>query len=226
MDVSFFSYCPCSILSCRVNLSSTDYDCCNDYSCVVFATIALKVNVSVEICKYNEEYWLLELLICFDKYQGRLINKLQNGVFWLIFKLLKIRNIRFVWNLFLYSPRNFYNSDIIMTSECLKHSHPVKYPPAATTLLGLVVTSKNEQLKQIWVNFCLFKTSYVNFWHHGFIYQHILQLYLNISTSLLMPNAENEVGCCASHWRRAHCTSISEANFYPPSVFFIGSKRW
>ena len=39
-----------------MNLSSTDCDCCNDYNGVVFATIALKVNVSVEICKYNEEY--------------------------------------------------------------------------------------------------------------------------------------------------------------------------
>ena len=40
---------------------------------------------------------------------------------WLIFKISKIRNIRFVGNLFLYSHRNFYSSDfIIMTSLVLK----------------------------------------------------------------------------------------------------------
>jgi len=38
-----------------VNLSSPEYDCCNDYSGVVFAT-ALKVNISVEKCEYNEEF--------------------------------------------------------------------------------------------------------------------------------------------------------------------------
>ena len=40
-------------------------------------------------------------------YQGRLINKLQNGVFWLIFKISKIPNIRFMGNLFLYL-HNFF----------------------------------------------------------------------------------------------------------------------
>jgi len=39
----------------------------------------------------------------------------------------------------------------------------VKYfPAAAATLLALGVTSKNEQAKQIRVNFYLFKTSNVN----------------------------------------------------------------
>jgi len=54
-------------------------------------------------------------------YESHLINKLQNGVFWLFFKISKIRNIRFVENLFYYSHRNFYNDDvIIMTSLVLK----------------------------------------------------------------------------------------------------------
>jgi len=43
----------------------------------------------------------------------------------------------------------------------IKHNHPVKYfPAAAATLLGLGVTS--EQVKQIRVNYYLFKTSNIN----------------------------------------------------------------
>ena len=54
-------------------------------------------------------------------YESHSINKLQNGVFWLFFKISKIRNIRFVGNLFHYSHRNFYNDDVIvMTSLVLK----------------------------------------------------------------------------------------------------------
>jgi len=47
------------------------------------------------------------------KYEGCSINKLQNGV-------------RFVGNLFLYLHRNFYNSDIIMTSLVLEAQSPCK----------------------------------------------------------------------------------------------------
>ena len=60
-------------------------------------------------------------------YAGRSINrpKLQNCVFWLIFKVSKILNIRFVENLFFYSHRNFFNDDvIIMKSLVLKAQSP------------------------------------------------------------------------------------------------------
>jgi len=58
-------------------------------------------------------------------YDSRWINKLQNGAFWLIFKLSKIGNIRLVGNLFLYLYRNSYNSDVyIMTSLVLKARSP------------------------------------------------------------------------------------------------------
>ena len=47
------------------------------------------------------------------RYEGRSINKSdkQNGIFWLIVKISKTRNIRFVGNFFLHSHRNFYNND-------------------------------------------------------------------------------------------------------------------
>ena len=86
----------------------------------------------------------------------------------------------------------------------------------ATTLLGLGVTSKNEQLKQIrvtfypWIHFSTDSPS---------LFKHLSHL----STSLWMPDAKkNEVSCCASYWRTAYCTSISDANFCPPRIFFIG----
>ena len=46
-------------------------------------------------CKHHSQ----QLVV---KYQGRSMNKLQNGVFSLILKISKILNIRFVGNLFLY----------------------------------------------------------------------------------------------------------------------------
>jgi len=45
-------------------------------------------------------------------YQGRSINKLQNGTISLILKIGKIRNIRFIGNLILKIHRNF----LMMTS--------------------------------------------------------------------------------------------------------------
>ena len=45
------------------------------------------------------------------KYEGRSINKLQNGIILLIFKIWKIRNIGFVRNLILTTSCEFYYND-------------------------------------------------------------------------------------------------------------------
>jgi len=47
----------------------------------------------------------------------------------------------------------------------------------------------------------------------------------HLSTSFWMPDAKNDAGCYRSHWRTTDCTSVSDANFCPPSIFFIGPKR-
>jgi len=44
-------------------------------------------------------------------YEGRSINKLQNGAIPLILKIGKIRNIRFVWNLILKIHRIFWDDE-------------------------------------------------------------------------------------------------------------------
>jgi len=50
-------------------------------------------------------------------YEGRLINKLQNGAIPLILKIGKIRNIRFVGNLTVEICWNFYDDDVIITTS-------------------------------------------------------------------------------------------------------------
>jgi len=53
--------------------------------------------------------------ICFC-YKGRSINKLQNGIILLIFKIWKIWNIGFVNNIILNSSFEFYYDDVTVTS--------------------------------------------------------------------------------------------------------------
>ena len=70
-----------------------------------------------------------------QNYDGRSINKLQNGTIPLILKIGKIRNIRFVGNLILKIRRNFFDDDIIIVtlsvhrtqSICVLVSPPVFY---------------------------------------------------------------------------------------------------
>ena len=47
----------------------------------------------------------------------------------------------------------------------------------------------------------------------------------HLSTSFWMPNANNDAGCCPSHWRTTDCTSVSDANFCPFRILFIGPKK-
>jgi len=56
------------------------------------------------------------ILEFFLKYEGRSINKLQNGAIPLILKIGKIRNICFVGNLILRIHRNFSDDDVTVTS--------------------------------------------------------------------------------------------------------------
>ena len=51
-----------------------------------------------------------------QKYEGRSVNKLQNGIILLIFRLWKFRNIHFVGNLILSTSCEFYYDDVTVTS--------------------------------------------------------------------------------------------------------------
>jgi len=58
-------------------------------------------------------------------YDGRLINKLQNGAIPLILKIGKIQNIRFVGNLILKTHRNFFDDDVIIVTSSVHRTQSI-----------------------------------------------------------------------------------------------------
>ena len=72
--------------------------------------------------KYDEFTWLVIPLIM---YEGRSINKLQNGAIPLILKIGKIRNIRFVGNLILKIHRNFFDDDVIIVTSSVHRTQSI-----------------------------------------------------------------------------------------------------
>ena len=59
---------------------------------------------------------MIQISIQYSYYEGRSINKLQNDIILLIFKIWKIRNIGFVHNVILSSSCEFYYDDVTVTS--------------------------------------------------------------------------------------------------------------
>ena len=70
---------------------------------------------------------ILELFQIFDSYEGRSINKLQNGAIPLIFKIGKIRNIRFVGNLIWKIHIIFFDDDVIIVTSSVHRTQSVYY---------------------------------------------------------------------------------------------------
>ena len=65
-------------------------------------------------------------------YEGRSINKLQNGAIPLILKIGKIRNIRFVGNLILNIPKKILYDDVIIVTSSVHRKQSICvlfYPP-------------------------------------------------------------------------------------------------
>jgi len=58
-------------------------------------------------------------------YEGRSINKLQNGAIPLILKTGKIRNIHFVRNSILNIKRNFLDDDVIIVTSSVHRTQPI-----------------------------------------------------------------------------------------------------
>jgi len=46
-----------------------------------------------------------------------------------------------------------------------------------------------------------------------------LKHFFYLSANFWMPDAKNNAGCCPCHWRTTDCTSVSDTNFCPPSIF-------
>ena len=73
-------------------------------------------------------------------YEGRSINKLQNGAIPLILKIGKIRNIRFVGNLISNIQRNFFDDDVIIVTSSVHRTQSV------CVLFSLPVFCHNSQV--------------------------------------------------------------------------------
>ena len=92
----------------------------------------------------------LHFLVLHNKYEGRSINKLQNGTIPLILKTGKIQNIRFVGNLILKIHRNLSDDDVIIVTSsvhrtqsiCVLFSPPVFYHNSQ--VINSIGTRKNE----------------------------------------------------------------------------------
>ena len=88
--------------------------------------------------------------LSFYMYEGRSINKLQNGAIQLILKIGKIQNISFVGNLILKIHRNFSDDDVIIVTSsvhrtqsiCVLFSPPVFYHNSQ--VINSIGTRKNE----------------------------------------------------------------------------------
>jgi len=67
-------------------------------------------------------FWLTRSLTL---YEGRSINKLQNGAIPLILKIWKIRNIRFVGNLILNMQKYFLDDDVIIVTSSVHRTQSI-----------------------------------------------------------------------------------------------------
>ena len=63
--------------------------------------------------------------ILVTNYEGRSINKLQNGAIPLNLKIGKIRNIRFVGSLILKIHRNFFDDDVIIVTSSVHRTQSI-----------------------------------------------------------------------------------------------------
>jgi len=86
---------------------------------------------SVEVLLHSlAQHKRYRLAVRVRTYEGRSINKLQNGVILLVFQIIKIRNIRFVGNLTLISSCKFYDDDVTVTLFI-----NIKYGDVATEII-------------------------------------------------------------------------------------------
>ena len=112
-------------------------------------------------------------------YEGHPINKLLNGIFLSIFRIWKIRDIRFVDNLFMNTSCEFHQDDVIMVTSpafWTQSFSAVFYPAAvflhnSPALNSIAHYEKNEQVHQA----DLFKRHTLMF-----IFQHEFYIHLSI----------------------------------------------
>ena len=84
-------------------------------------------------------------------YEGRSINKIQNGAIPLILRIGKIRNIRFVGNLIVKIYRNFFDDDVIIVTSSVHRTQYicVLFSPSVFYHNSQVINSIGTRKKRI-----------------------------------------------------------------------------
>ena len=85
-------------------------------------------------------------------YEGRSINKLQNGAIPLILKTGKIRNIRSVGNLIWNIRKNFFDDDVIIVTLSVHRTQSICVlfsPPVFCHNITHCIQQRNEREKRI-----------------------------------------------------------------------------
>jgi len=114
----------------------------------------------------------------FTKYEGHPINKLLNGIILSIFRIWKVRDIRFVGNLFLNTSCEFHSGDVIMmtspafwTQSVSAVFYPAVFLHNSPALNSIASYEKNEQVHQ---------ADLLGRQTLTFIFQHKFHIHLNI----------------------------------------------
>jgi len=109
--------------------------------------------VQNQFVPYRETVVAYSIYTCI--YEGHPINKLLNGIILSIFKIWKIRDIRFVGNLFLNTSCEFHYGDIIMmtshefwTQSASAVFYPAVFLHYSWALDSIARYEKNEQVYQ------------------------------------------------------------------------------
>ena len=128
---------------------------------------------------YESNGWPIALQL---NYEGRSINKLQNGAIPSVLKVGKIRNVRFVGNLILNIHTTFLDDDVIIVTSSGNRTQSI------CVLFSPSVYYRNSQVI----------TAYERHWCFIFLSTYRPSSFKHLShllTSFWMHNAKNDAGC-------------------------------
>ena len=151
--------------------------------------------------------------ICY--YEGRSINKLQNNIILLIFKIWKFGNIRFVGNLIGDIHWNFYDDDVT-NCDVISTQNPVSQCSILPSSFLLQLASVKQHASCEKVN-KFYKQTCLNIKHKRFTFQRIVQIHLIIyritrRSDRMRESTAANVASVIEKIRRPGCPSPT--NFY------------
>jgi len=188
---------------------------CNTRYCEGLSVcLSIFLSVCLSVCQMCA-WWQNERNLCTHSYtyEGRPINKLQNGI------ILKNPKYRFLHNLIGHIYWNFYEYYvIIMTSRVHRTQSVVQYFTHSFTtcqVLNVIVSYEYQKMNAFSNETCL------NVKHQPYIFQHIVQIYLNTYWYTPVRTYERCDCCdrCISRWN-----NTSARSFFINNTFSSTSK--